>query len=336
MAAEMVKEKGKMAEDLYKALGVPKSATADEIRKAYRKIAKASHPDLNPGDKAAEARFKAAQAAWDILGDPDKRARYDRGEIDAAGQERTAQQFWRRYADAKEGTRYQSESGYADFADFSDIFSDLFARGAGAGGAGGTAGAGRIRTRGQDRRYHLEVDFLDAARGTTRRITVPRGGPGGGPGAGPGGATLDVTIPAGVQDGTVLRLKGKGAPGLGGGPAGDALVELAVRPHRHFVREGDDIVLELPITLDEAVLGAKIEVPTIGGRVQMTVPKGSSSGDVLRLKGRGLKTKTGSGDQRVVLRVVMPERVDAELEKFVKGWREKHPYDPRAELRRET
>ena len=328
-----------MAEDLYKALGVAKTATAEEIRKAYRKIAKASHPDLNPGDKAAEARFKAAQAAWDILGDPDKRARYDRGEIDASGQERAQQHFWRRYADAGEGGRYQSQSGYADFADFSDVFSDLFGRagaaGAGAGARSGAAAGGgaRIRTRGQDRRYHLEVDFLDAARGTTRRITMP----GGEPGAGPGGGTLDVTIPPGVQDGTVLRLKGKGAPGVGGGPAGDALVELSVRPHRRFQRDGDDIVLELPVTLDEAALGARVEVPTIDGRVHMTVPKGSSSGDVLRLKGRGIKKKgAAAGDQRVVLKVVMPERIDRELEAFLKEWREKHGYDPRADLRRET
>ncbi len=322
-----------MADDLYKALGVAKTATTDEMRKAYRKIAKSSHPDLNPGDKAAEARFKAAQAAWDILGDTEKRARYDRGEIDATGQENRQQQFWRRYADAGEGGRYKSESGFADFADVSDIFSDLFGRTGGAGGAGSNARGERFRprgqeTRGQDRRYHLEVDFLDAARGTTRRITMP------------GGATLDVSIPPGVQDGTVLRLKGKGGtgggPGVGGGQAGDALVELAVRPHGRFAREGDDIVLELPVTLDEAVLGARIEVPTIGGRVQMTVPKGSSSGDVLRLKGRGIKGKGGAGDQRVVLKVVMPERVDAELEKFLKGWRETNRYDPRAELRRET
>jgi DnaJ-class molecular chaperone len=313
-----------MAEDLYKTLGVAKAATADEIRKAYRKIAKSSHPDLNPGDKAAEERFKAAQAAYDILGDAEKRARYDRGEIDASGQERAQQQFWRRYAEADEGGRYQSQSGYADFADVSDVFADLFGRRAG-GGAGETgAGGARIRMRGQDRHYHLELDFLDAARGTTRRVTMPEGG------------TLDVTIPAGVQDGTVLRLKGKGGAGVGGGPAGDALVELAVRPHKRFTREGDDIVLELPVTLDEAVLGAKVEVPTIAGRVQMTVPKGSNSGDVLRLKGRGVKGKSGAGDQRVVLKVMLPERPDAELEGFLERWREKQRYDPRTELRRET
>lgn len=314
-----------MAEDLYKTLGVAQTATAEEIRKAYRKIAKSSHPDLNPGDKAAEARFKAAQAAWDILGDADKRARYDRGEIDASGQERAQQNFWRRYAEAEEGERYQSQSGYADFADVSDIFADLFGRGAGGGRAGGGSGGGAtMRMRGQNRRYHLELDFLDAVRGTTRRVTVPDGG------------TLDVTIPAGMQDGTVLRLKGKGGAGRGGGPAGDALVELAVRPHKRFARDGDDIVLELPVTLDEAVLGAKVEVPTIAGRVEMSVPKGSSSGDVLRLKGRGIKGKTTDGDQRVVLKVVMPDRPDAELERFFERWRETHRYDPRGDLRRET
>ncbi len=319
-----------MAEDLYAALGVARTATAEEIRKAYRKIAKTSHPDLNPGDKAAENRFKAAQAAYDILRDDEKRGRYDRGEIDASGQERAQQQSWRRYADADPGThgaaRYHSDAGYADFADVSDVFADLFERGRGRGGGGGRAGAGGegLRMRGPDRRYHLEVDFMDAARGATRRLTMPEGG------------TLDVTIPAGVADGTVLRLRGKGGAGLGGGPAGDALVELAVRPHPRFRREGDDVVLEVPVTIDEAALGGRVDVPTIGGTVRMTVPKGSNSGDVLRLKGKGIARRGGAGDQRVVLRVVMPETIDAGLEEFLKGWRDAHGYDPRAALRRET
>lgn len=321
-----------MAEDLYAALGVARTATAEEIRKAYRKIAKSSHPDLNPGDKAAEARFKAAQAAYDILGDAEKRGRYDRGEIDASGQERAQQQSWRRYADADPDThgaaRYHSDAGYADFADLSDVFADLFERGGRgrtrAGGPGDGPGDGGLRMRGPDRRYHLEVEFLDAARGATRRLSMPDGG------------TLDVTIPAGVADGTVLRLRGKGAPGIGGGPAGDALVELAVRPHPRFRREGDDVVLDLPVTIDEAALGGRVDVPTIGGTVRMTVPKGSNTGDVLRLKGKGVARTGGAGDQRVVLRVVMPDTVDAELEAFLKTWREKHRYDPRAALRRET
>lgn len=309
-----------MPDDLYATLGVAKTATAEEIRKAYRKIAKTSHPDLNPGDKAAEERFKAASAAYEILGDPEQRGRYDRGEIDATGQERAQQQFWRNYAEADEGERYRSQSGYADFEDLSGVFSDLFGRGAGRAGAGGAT----IRMRGPDRRYHLEIDFLDAVRGTTRRVTMPDGD------------TLDVTIPAGVEDGTVLRLRGKGGAGIGGGQAGDALVELSVRPHRHFVREGDDIVLDLPVTLDEAVLGAKIEVPTVGGRVQMTIPKGSGTGTVLRLRGMGVKRGGRAGDQRVVLKVVLPAKPDADLTEFLKGWREKHPYDPRETLRKET
>ena len=309
-----------MAEDLYAALGVARDATAEEIRKAYRKIAKSSHPDLNPGDKAAEARFKAAQAAYDILGDPEKRGRYDRGEIDASGQERAQQHYWRRYADADAGARYHSDAGYADFADLSDVFADLFGRRAG-GGAGGAEG---LRVRGQDRRYRLEVDFLDAARGATRRLTLPEGG------------TLDVTIPAGVEDGSVLRLRGKGGQGLGGGPAGDALVELSVRPHPRFRREGDDVVLELPVTIDEAALGAKVDVPTITGTVRMTVPKGSNTGDVLRLRGKGIARAGRAGDQRVVLTVAMPDRVDDELAEFLAKWREGHRYDPREALRRET
>lgn len=312
-----------MAEDLYAALGVARTATAEEIRKAYRKIAKKTHPDLNPGDSAAEARFKAAQAAYDILGDPEKRARYDRGEIDASGQERQ-QQGWRSYADTAEGARYRSDAGYADFADLSDVFSDLFGRRAGPRGGPGGPGGG-LRMRGQDRRYHLEVDFLDAARGATRRLTMPDGG------------TLDVAIPAGVEDGTVLRLRGKGGPGIGGAPAGDALVELSIRPHPHFRRDGDDIVLELPVTVDEAALGAKVEVPTVSGMVRMTVPKGSNTGDVLRLRGKGVARKgAGSGDQRVVLKVVMPDRVDPDLAEFLERWRKGRRDDPRAALRRET
>lgn len=319
-----------MAEDLYAALGVARTASAEEIRKAYRGIAKASHPDLNPGDRAAEARFKAAQAAYDILGNPEKRGRYDRGEIDASGQER-AGQGWRHYADADAGdaagggARYHSDAGFADFADLSDVFADLFERGRGSGAGGQAGGGGGLRRRGQDRRYHLEIDFLEAARGATRRLSVPDGG------------TLDVTIPAGVDDGTVLRLRGKGGPGLGGGPAGDALVELGIRPHPRFRRDGDDVVLDLPVTIDEAALGAAVEVPTVGGAVRMTVPKGSNAGDVLRLRGKGLPRRGGgTGDQRVVLSVVMPDRVDPELERFLSDWRERHRYDPRAALRRET
>jgi DnaJ-class molecular chaperone len=177
--------------------------------------------------------------------------------------------------------------------------------------------------RGQDVQYRLEVDFLEAVRGGKQRITLPDGN------------ALDLTIPEGATDGQALRLKGKGGPGIGGGPPGDALIELIVRPHPLFVRQGDDIVVELPITIDEAVLGGKIEAPTVSGRVALTVPKGSSSGQTLRLRGKGVKRRDGkgNGDQLVRLKVVLPPLIDGELEEFIQRWRERHRYDPRADMR---
>ncbi len=300
-----------MADNPYAALGVAKDATADDIRKAYKKIAKTSHPDLNPGDATAAERFKAAAAAYELLKDADKRARFDRGEIDASGQETPERRFYREYAEGPEAT-YHTSRGYEDFADLGDVFSDLFGQRARARGAQ----AEGFVARGPDRHYTLEVGFLEAAKGATRRITLPDG------------ATLDVKIPEGLADGQVLRLRGKGGAGIGGGPAGDALVTIGVGAHPLFVREGNDILIELPISLDEAVLGAKVETPTIGGRVAVSVPKGASSGRVLRLRGRGVK----GGDQLVTLRVVMPAAIDEELETFMRGWRERHAYDPRKDM----
>ena len=309
-----------MSDDPYKVLGVKKDAAQDDIRKAYRKLAKELHPDLNPGDKKAEERFKKVAAAYGILGDAEKRARFDKGEIDATGAERPEQRFYREYAETPGGRRYRSRAGFEDFADVSDLFADIFrGRDGPTGPRGGPGGEqATMWARGRDFFYHLEVDFLDAALGAKRRIAMP------------GGPTLDVAIPAGTRSGAILRLKGKGGPGLGGGPAGNALVEITVRPHPVFRREGDDIVIELPITLDEAVLGAKVEAPTLTGRVALTVPKGTSSGDVLRLKGKGVKPAGGpAGNQRVVLKIVLPAAVDAELQAFMTEWRKKHPYDPR-------
>jgi DnaJ-class molecular chaperone len=188
----------------------------------------------------------------------------------------------------------------------------------------GGAGGRRFSMRGQDAQYRLDVDFLDAVNGTKTRITLPDGG------------TLDVTIPPGVTDGQVLRLKGKGNPGMGEGGPGDALIEIAVRPHPVFKREGDDILVEVPITLDEAVLGGKIEVPTVTGRVSVTVPPGANTGQTLRLKGRGVKRGAASGDQLVKLSVVMPQRVDDELKAFAEQWRESHRYDPRGKLKEQA
>ncbi len=316
-----------MSDDPYTLLGVSKTASDSEIRSAYRKLAKELHPDLNPGDKTAEERFKKISAAYSILGDKEQRARFDRGEIDASGAERPPEQpFYRHYAD-QGGARYHSSAGYEDFGDISDLFEEILReRGAsgGGGGAGGRGGGGQgIRMRGQTLHYHLEVDFLDAVNGAKQRITMTDG------------KAIDLTIPAGTEDGATLRLKGKGGPGIGGGPDGDALIEISVRPHPIFAREGDDILLELPITLYEAVLGGKVEVPTIAGRVKMTIPKDRSSGTTLRLKGKGVKAAgRQAGDQRITLKVVVPDEVDPELEEMMTRWRESHPYDPRAEMGR--
>ena len=307
-----------MAGDPYEALGLTKSATDAEIKKAYRRIAKADHPDLNP-DPAAMARFKAASAAYDLLKDPEQRRRFDAGEIDAQGQERPQRRPWRDHAEAA-GNPYARSYGFDGDPDLSDVFSDLFGRRAG-GHAGFGRGAGRddprdFHVRGQDYRFALEVDFLTAARGGKTRITLPEGG------------DLDVTIPRGVRDGQTIRLKGKGGPGLGQGGAGDAYLAISVAPHPHFRREGDDILLTLPVTIDEAALGGKVAAPTIDGPVNVTIPRGATTGTRLRLKGRGVN----GGDQHIDLKVVMPPRVDEDLARFLETWRKDHRYDPRAGL----
>ncbi len=315
-----------MNDDPYDILGVSRTATQAEIQKAYRKLAKSHHPDLNPGDASAEEHFKAASGAYQLLKDPEQRGRFDRGEIDASGAERPQHRFYKEYADQDRGGRYASSAGYEDLGDASDFFADLFGGGRGGGGGGGGGGQGtrtRFTARGRDMHYHIDIDLLDAANGATRRVTMPDG------------VALDVSIPAGIRDGETLRLRGKGGPGLGDGPPGDALVEVAVRPHPLFTRDGDDIVVEVPIAIDEAVLGAKIEVPTIAGSVRLTVPAGSSSGDVLRLRGRGVKPKSRPpGNQRVVLKVVVPKEPDAALRTAMEEFRERRTLDPRAQWRK--
>ncbi len=295
-----------MSDDLYTVLGVAKGAQDDEIRRAYRRLAKELHPDVRPNDPAASDRFKRVTAAYDILGDAAKRRRYDDGEIDAQGEP------VRTYARNGAGASGNWANGFGgrDAGGVSDIFSDLF-------GARGTRGPG-FSLRGQDVRYTLEVDFMEAVGGARKRVTMPEGG------------TLDLNVPEGVADGQVLRLKGKGAPGLRGGENGDALVEIHVRPHPKFKRLGNDILLELPITIDEAVLGGKIEVATISGRVALQIPKGTSSGRIFRLKGKGVRSTTdGSlGDQLVTIRIVMPENVDESLSYFMAEWRQRNRYDP--------
>ena len=311
-----------MNEDPYAVLGVPKAATQEEIRKAYRKLAKALHPDLHPDDAGKKAEFQAVSAAYDLLGDPERRRRFDAGEIDASGQERPERRFYHHYAGQDAGRRYSPGTGSQDFEDASDFFAELFGR---RSSRGGDDFRQSFHARGQDTRYHLEIDFMDAVRGEKRHVTMPDG------------RGIEISIPAGVRDGQTLRLRGKGGAGLGEGPPGDALVTIGVRPHPVFNREGDDIEMELPITLDEAVLGARVDVPTISGAVTMSVPKGASSGRRLRLKGKGIARATGrAGDQYVRLRLVLPDTVTDEMEDLARRWRELSDFDPRKDLRRQT
>jgi DnaJ-class molecular chaperone len=306
-----------MKDDPYSALGLEKTASEAEIKKAYRKIARTCHPDLNPEDKNAEARFKAASAAYDLLKDPEVRGRYDRGEIDASGAERQERQFYREYAenpDSPYGRGQRFEDAFGQSGNSAEFFAE-YLRQQGQGGAGQQG----FSAPGPDRRYSLEVSFLDAAKGAKTRITLPDGG------------SLEVIIPQGTADGQTLRLRGKGGAGFGGGPQGNALVTLSVQPHKLFRREGNDIVISLPISIDEAVLGGKVEVPTIEGAVKLTIPRGANGGQVLRLRGRGVKP-TGAakrGDQRVELQIETPPEIDEELAKFMEGWRETNGYDPR-------
>ncbi|MBM3516541.1 MAG: J domain-containing protein [Alphaproteobacteria bacterium] len=300
-----------MADDPYEVLGLPRAASQEDVRKAYRKLAKQLHPDLHPGDRKAEERFKRVSQAYDILGNADKRARYDRGEIDAAGAERPKHDFYRRYADAGPGKRYDSHAGYADIEGLGDIFTDLFGE--------ARPGGSRFRMRGGEARYELAVEFLDAVNGAKRRITTPDG------------KVLDLQIPPGVHEGQTLRLQGQGHPGLGGGPPGDALVGIRITPHPVFERRGDDIHSEVAISLPEAVLGGRITVETVNGPVSVTVPKGANSGTTLRLRGKGAlsgRAKT-RGDHYARLKVVLPPAGDDELESFARDWGRRRPYDPR-------
>lgn len=303
-------------DDPYKILGVDKSASQEAIRKAYRKLAKKLHPDLNPGDKKAEAQFKEVSAAYDLLGDAEKRARFDRGEIDANGAEKPEYQYYKEYGSGPGATHY---SGAGNFDDISDVFADLFGRRAENGASYRQTGQGahNFPMAGRDIRLALQVDFIDAVKGAKRRVTMPNG------------SAINMTIPAGVKDGQLIRLKGKGEPGHNNGPDGDALIEIHISQHKIFQRDGNDIIIDLPITIDEAVLGGKVETPTLDGKVRVSVPAGANCGQTLRLRGKGIK---GLGDQLCILKIVLPETIDQNLIEFFKQWREKNNYNPREAL----
>jgi DnaJ-class molecular chaperone len=304
-----------MAQDPYQTLGIPRTASADDIKKAYRKLAKKHHPDLNPGNAAAEAKFKAASAANELLSDPEKRGQFDRGEINAEGQP-TERQFYRQYAEGEQAGRYRGTGPEDD--GFGDIFADLF-RQAGAGG-GGPGGGGRA-FKGQDQHFALTIPFKEAALGGTRHITLPEG------------RGLDISIPPGVRDGQTIRLRGQGHAGWNGGPPGDALIEVSVSPHAFFQRDGNDIHLELPVTVAEAVLGGRVNVPTLTGPVSLAIPPQSDAGKKLRLRGKGIPGHGDrpAGDLYVALQLVVGHP-DTALEEALREWQQRHPNDPRKHM----
>jgi DnaJ-class molecular chaperone len=304
--------------DPYQILGVPKNASAAEIKSAYRKLAKKFHPDVNPGRKDIEQRFKEVTAAYDLLSDPGKRSRYDRGEIDAHGQERgfAGGPFGGGYRGSRPGHGAGGEDPFSAFGGMENIFAEFMGMGAGrqrphgSGGAGATSGM-----RGSDVTYSTTISFVEACLGGKKRVTLTND------------RTLDITIPPGVEDGYKLRLKGQGLAGFGGMP-GDAIIELRVEPHAFFTRKDKDVHLECPISLQEAILGATITVPTLTGHVTLKVPKGSNTGTILRLKGKGAAT-AAPGDMFVKLKIVLPDPVPQDLTDFIEKWAKKNSYDPR-------
>jgi len=327
-----------MAEkDYYQILGVSPDAGEAEIKKAYRKLAKQYHPDVNKGAQAAEDKFKDISAAYDVLSDKKKREEYDLmrkyGGAGGGGFRPGADSYTYRGRpgggfDYSTFTGPGGEQVHYEFNDLGDIFGDLFGMGGvkgrpkGFGGKGGKAGP----IRGADRTYAMEIDFLDAVRGATTKIGLDAGGK---------TEKINVKIPAGVKTGSKIRLAGKGEPSPNHGPSGDLYIEIKVRPHPYFTRQDDDIYLQVPITLEEAVNGAAIEVPTVEGtKLKMKVPAGTQSGQKLRLKGKGVPHRDGSGhgDQYVVVQIQLPPHLDKESRNLIEEFSKRNPYHPREKL----
>ena len=330
--------------DPYEVLGVPKSASADDVKKAYRKLAKKLHPDANKKDPKAANKFAELNGAYEIVGDEEKRKQFDRGEIDAEGKPRfqgfegfggrpgghgtregNFESFtWGpdgfRRTTTRGGTGAGGAGGAGGFAGFEDILSGIFGRG-GRPGAGPQFEAEDIGSaiRGQDVSAEAEISLNEAAHGGTRRLELPTG------------KEVEFKIPPGIADGKQIRLKGQGMPAPHGGPPGDVLITIKIAPHPLFKVEGQNLRLELPIALYEAVLGAKVRVPTLDGAVELAIPPNTSSGRIFRLKGKGLPGKT-PGDLYVVTKIVLPDGKDAKLEELMKEWREHNPHDPRSTM----
>jgi DnaJ-class molecular chaperone len=312
--------------DPYQILGVTRAASAADIKSAYRKLAKKLHPDVNPGRKDIEQKFKEVTSAYDLLSDAEKRARFDRGEIDAQGQERGfggggAGNYGGAWRNAGASGRASPGSGgedpYGTFG-MDDIFAEFMGGMRGRQRGGRSSGTQPPGMRGSDVTYAIAVTFAEAALGGKKRVTLTND------------KTVDVTIPAGVEDGHKLRLKGQGLAG-GGGSLGDAIIEIHIEPHSFFTRKDRDIYADLPISLPEAVLGASVTVPTLDGQVTVKVPKGANGGTTLRLKGKGVAPagNGSAGDMFVKLRIALPEPVPSDLTDFIEKWAKKNAYDPR-------
>ncbi|MBO6755373.1 MAG: J domain-containing protein [Roseibium sp.] len=312
--------------DPYTVLGVAKNASEADIKKAFRKLAKQFHPDQNKDDPKAQAQFAEVNQAYEIIGDKDKRGQFDRGEIDASGKPKFQAHGFEGFSDFQDfgtsgrthGFRHQSGGG-----GFDDILNDILggfggARRTAGGRAGAAQGGPKRPQKGQNAELIARVSLEELVNAGKTPVTLPNG------------KTVNVTIPAGTQEGEKIRLRGQGHPSPDGGSAGDALVEIRIKPHALFEVKGSDLILDLPVTLYEAVLGAKVRTPTLTGAVNLSVPPNASSGKVMRLKGKGLPTKNGGhGDLLVKLQIALPPHPDDELNTLMKAWKEITPYRAR-------
>jgi len=331
--------------DPYSVLGVQRSATEDDVKQAFRSLAKRFHPDTAEGAADKGRRFKDLSIAYEILGDPAKRRSYDRGEIDAHGNPRAGytprperEPQPEAAAHAETTTKTAKNGAYANGEGASSAFRSAFERAFGGGSASEAKGKSRVEDlfseffgerssgrkrpspgKGLDSHYDLAVTFEEAALGGTRRVKLP------------GGKRFDVKVPIGVREGQTIRLRGLGEPGIPGGQAGDALITITIEPHPYYRREGRDIHLDLPITLNEALHGTKVKVPTLSAPVTMVIPPGANAGQLFRLKGKGIPSHSvhPAGDQFVTLQIVLPDQADQNLSEIVKRWEAAHPYDPR-------
>lgn len=294
-------------QDPYQVLGVAHTASTDEIKKAYRRLARKLHPDLNPGDKAAEDKFKDVSVAYGLLSDPEKRKHFDAGETDTNGAEQPQRHYYRDFTSTDHANPYTSAAGYADFAD-DDVFAEILRH----------SQQAHANRKGEDLLYGLSIQFVESITGASKRVTLPDG------------STLDVTIPPRMLDGQILRLKGKGAPGHGTGGAGDALIKVEVLPDSRFRLDGANIIVELPVSLFEAVMGGEVLAPTPTGDVMLTIPKHANNGTTLRLKGKGAPRREGGfGDELVKLKIMLPKSPDPELDAFIAQWEKGKAHNPR-------